>query len=116
MNTSLENEKKAVLERMSASRKNYRFRLADKDEQSQRAHANVFPRSRTFRFATRHPYYISIGLLAALSLLPRNSLSRAVKGGAALTAGLLGSSARTLLMRQVLPSVARSLRSSRNRL
>jgi len=42
-------------------------------------------------------------------------LRRAVKSGAVLAAGMLGSSAKTLVMRQVLPSMLRSLRSRSRR-
>ncbi|MBA4141629.1 MAG: hypothetical protein H0X43_01200 [Nitrosospira sp.] len=120
MSTSLEDERKALLERMSASRQNYRFRLIPaRDEENQHGTGNVyrdgkgdkFPRSRTFKFVTRHPYYTSLALLGVLSAFPSRSLSRAMKGGIALTAGILGSSARTLLVRQVLPSMVRSFRS-----
>lgn len=113
MSSALENEQKALLERMDASRKNYRAMFVHEDEHEQVHDTHAFPRSHTFKFITRHPYYVS-GALAALSLVSRGRLNRAVKGGLALTAGILGSSARTLMMRQVLPSVISSLR-SRNR-
>lgn len=112
MSTPLEYERRALLERMSASRRDYRARFLDEDEHLQAA-GDVFPRSRTFRFIARHPYYTSVGLFAALSALPSKSLSKAVKGGIALSAGVLGSSARALMMREVLPSVIQSFRSRR---
>jgi hypothetical protein len=114
MSTPLENERRALLERMNASRKDYRSKFVHtEDEYGPVVSTEMFPRSRTFKFIARHPYYTSLGLLAALSAVPSKSLSRAVKGGIAVTAGVLGSSARTLIMRQVLPSMMRSFRSRR---
>lgn len=114
MNNSLEDERKALLEQMSASRRTYRSKFMPADEQEQEDETYAFPRSHTFKFITRHPYYASAGLLAVLSMIPRGPLNKALKGGVALTVGILGSSARTLMMRQVLPSMMRSFR-SRNR-
>jgi hypothetical protein len=117
MSDELEQERNALLERMHASRNNYRSELVhteETEEPGRRATTDAFPRSQTFKFITRHPYSTSLGLLAALLVLPRKPLGRAVKGGIALAAGVLGNSAKTLMMRQVLPSVVRSLR-SRNR-
>jgi hypothetical protein len=111
MSGALEDERNALLERMHASRTTYRSELSHVEEQVEAAAADVFPRSETFRFVKRHPYYASLGLFAALSIMPRMPLRRAVKSGAVLAAGMLGSSAKTLVMRQVLPSMVRSLRS-----
>ncbi len=115
MSTSLEYEKKALLERMHASRREYRSRYGHEDEDArvQTTGDDVFPRSRTFRFIARHPYSISLGLLAVLAAVPSRSLSKAVKSGIALSSGVLGSSARTLVMREVLPAVIRPLNSRR---
>lgn len=117
MSTSLEYEKKALLERMHASRSEYRSRYGhedeDEDERTQSTGDDVFPRSRTFRFIARHPYSLSLGLLAVLAAMPSRSLSKAVKSGIALSSGVLGSSARTLVMREVLPVVIRSMNSRR---
>jgi len=113
MSTSLEYEKKALLERMHASRREYRSRYGHEDERTQATGDDVFPRSRTFRFIARHPYSISLGLLAVLAATPSRSLGKAVKSGIALSSGVLGSSARTLVMREVLPVVIRSLNSRR---
>jgi hypothetical protein len=113
MSTSLEYEKKALLERMHASRREYRSRYGHEDERMQATGDDVFPRSRTFRFIARHPYSISLGLLAVLAAVPSRSLSKAVKSGIALSSGMLGSSAKTLVMREVLPAVIRSLNSRR---
>jgi hypothetical protein len=115
MSTPLENERRALLERMNASREDYRSRFVHTEDEHHPAvrPTDVFPRSRTFKFIARHPYYASLGLLAAMSAVPSRSLSKAVKGGVAVTAGILGSSARTLLVRQVLPSMIRSFRSAR---
>lgn len=115
MSTPLENERDALLTRMDASRNSYRARLVKRERHPMVDDGGVFPRSRTFRFIARHPYYASMGMVAALALIPRRPLGRAVKGGIALTAGILGSSARTLVMRQILPSVLDSLGSRRHR-
>ena len=111
MSSELEQERNALLERMHASRNNYRSELVHTEEPGRTTTANEFPRSQTFKFLTRHPYSTSLGLLAALAFLPRKPLRRAVKGSIALAAGMLGNSAKTLMMRQVLPSVVRSFRS-----
>lgn len=113
MSTPLEDERNALLERMRDSRRYYRsvFIPADEHPGGDSDHAQAFPRSHTFKFLTRHPYSISLGLLAALSMMPRGRLNRAVKGGLAITAGILASGARALMMRQVLPSMIRSFRS-----
>lgn len=113
MSTSLEYERKALLERMRASRREYRSRYGHEDERMSAMGDDVFPRSRTFRFIARHPYYVSLGLVAVLSAVPSRSLSKAVKNGIALSTGVLGTSARTLMMREVLPAVIKSLRSRR---
>ena len=114
MSNSLENEKNALLARMDVSRSAYRSRYV-RAEKYQADDLGTFPRSRTFRFITRHPYYASIGVAAALGLIPRKPLGKVLRGSMALTAGILGSSARTLMMRQVLPSVLSSLGSRRRR-
>jgi hypothetical protein len=114
MSNELEQERNALLERMHASRNSYRSELVhteETEEPGRRSAIDAFPRSQTFKFVTRHPYSTSLGLLAALAVLPRKPLSRVVKGGIALAAGMLGSSAKTLIVRQVLPSVVGSLRS-----
>jgi hypothetical protein len=117
MSTPLEDEKNALLERMRASRRYYRsvFIPADEHQAGDSDYTRAFPRSHTFKFLTRHPYSASLGLLAALSMMPRGRLNRAVKGGLAITTGILGSSARALMMRQVLPSMIRSLQSRKRR-
>ncbi|MGH8684004.1 MAG: hypothetical protein ACREUM_01495 [Nitrosospira sp.] len=111
MSASLEEEKKALLERMHASRSAYRSRFMHADEGPRAHDAHAFPRSHTFKFLTRHPYSAAIGLMAALAIVPRGSLSKAVKGGVAVTAGVLGSKTRALMMRQLLPSMVHLLRS-----
>ena len=115
MSNSLENEKNALLARMDVSRCAYRSRYVRAEEYPQADDLGTFPRSRTFKFITRHPYYASIGVAAALGLIPRKPLGKVLRGSMALTAGILGSSARTLMMRQVLPSVLSSLGSRRRR-
>ena len=111
MSGALEDERNALLERMHASRKTYRSELTHAKEQVQVPIDDAFPRSETFKFIQRHPYYASLGLIAALSIMPRMRLRRAVKSGAALATGMLASSAKTLVMRHVLPSMVRTLRS-----
>ena len=113
MRSELEQERNALLERMHTSRNIYRSELAHPEEPGRTVTFDAFPRSRTFKFISRHPYSASLGLLAALAVLPRGPLSRAVKGGVALAGGMLTSSAKTLMMRQVLPSIVRSFRSRR---
>ncbi len=78
------------MERMHASRTTYRSELSHVEEQMDAPAADVFPRSETFKFVKRHPYYASLGLIAALSIMPRMRLRRAVKSGAALATGMLG--------------------------
>jgi hypothetical protein len=111
MSASLEDEKKALLDRMHASRNAYRsmFSHADEDVPADVSHA--FPRSHTFKFLTRHPYSAAVGLAAVLAIMPRGSLRRATRTGAAATAGLLGGKAKTLMIRQVLPSIVHLIRS-----
>jgi hypothetical protein len=111
MRRPLEDERNALLERMHASRTTYRSEFSHAEEQVDAPAADVFPRSETFKFVKRHPYYASLGLIAALSIMPRMPLRRAVKSGVALGAGMLASSAKTLVMRQLLPSMVRTLRS-----
>ena len=84
MRRPLEDERNALLERMHASRTTYRSELSHVEEQMDAPAADIFPRSETFRFVKRHPYYASLGLIAALSIMPRMRLRRAVKSGAAL--------------------------------
>ena len=114
MSRELEEERNALLERMHASRHSYRSELVHVEEPEHTTAVGAFPRSRTFKFIARHPYYASLGLLAALSVIPRKPLGRAVKGGIALTAGMLGNRAKDMMVRQLLPSAVHWLR-SRNR-
>ena len=113
MSASLEDEKKAILERMHASRRAYRSRFMPEPEDHPPAvqDPGAFPRSHTFKFLTRHPYSTATGLLATLALVPRGSLRKAVKGGAAVTAGLVGTKANAFVMRHLLPSLVHLLRS-----
>jgi hypothetical protein len=116
MSNSLEDERKAILERMSASRRNYRNMFALEDSQEHANEARAFPRSHTFKFITHHPYFASLAALAVVAILPRGSVKKAVKGSAAITtgiAGILGSPTRTSIITHVLPPVIRLLRSSK---
>jgi hypothetical protein len=65
MSDPLEDEKKALLERMHATRKAYRSRFVPADEDRHAKDAQAFPRSHTFRFLTRHPYSAALSVLAA---------------------------------------------------
>lgn len=111
MSTSLEDEKKVLLDRMHASRDAYRSTFSHPDENVPTHTLHAFPRSHTFKFLTRHPYSAALGLVAVLAITPRGSLRRATRTGATVTAGLLGGNARTLMIRQVLPSMVHLLRS-----
>lgn len=111
MSASLEDEKKALLDRMHASRDTYRSKFSHADKSIPSGTLHAYPRSHTFKFLTRHPYAAAVGLMAVLAIMPRGSLRRVAKGGAGVTAGLLGSQARTLMIRQVLPSMVHLLRS-----
>jgi hypothetical protein len=117
MSNPLEDERRAILERMSASRETYRdmFAREDSHEHEHVDEAHAFPRSRTFKFITCHPYYASLAALAAVAILPRGSVKKAVKGSAAVTAGILSSRAKTSMVTRVLPSVIRLLRSNKRR-
>jgi len=64
MSDALEDEKKALLERMHASRKAYRSRFTPAEEEYPVKDAQAFPRSHTFRFLTRHPYSAALSLIA----------------------------------------------------
>lgn len=115
MSNSLEDERRAILERMSASRESYRRRFAheDKHEHERADEAHAFPRSHTFKFITRHPYYTALTALAAVAMLPKGSVRKAVKGSAAVTAGILSSRTKTSLITRVLPSMIRMIRSGK---
>jgi len=110
MSDSLEEEKKMLLERMHASRSAYRSRFIHAAEDSPPPEAHAFPRSHTFKFLTQHPYSAALGLVAAWAVMPRHSLSRAAKGGAAVTAGILGRKTRTLIVRHLLPVMVHMIR------
>jgi hypothetical protein len=113
MSDDLEEEKKALLKRMQASRRAYRARFAHEEELP--PEEDAFPRSHTFRFLTRHPCTTALGVLAALAVVPRRSLGRAVKGGAALAARALGRETKTLMVRHLLPAAAHWVRSNKRR-
>lgn len=116
MSSSLEDEQKAILERMSVSRGNYRRMFAhEEDSHRQADDAHTFPRSHTFKFLTRHPYYAALAALAAVALMPRGSLKKTVKGSAAVTAGVLGNGMKTVMMRRILPIAIHLLRSNKRR-
>ena len=122
MSTPLEEERRALLERMRASRANYRSRFPDEpgsQAQPQRQHLHApsppnehaFPRSHTFRLITRHPYVTALAASALIAAIPGGAVKKAVKGGAVLTAGMIGSQARILMARELLPSMIHLIRS-----
>ena len=86
MNHSLEEERKAILERMDASRRSLRQMLSDEEEHKHPFAANTFPRSHTFKFLIRHPYLVGLAVVAVVAALPRGLLKKAAKGSAAVTA------------------------------
>jgi hypothetical protein len=108
---SPEAERRALLERMHASRAVWRSRLTLTELAAR--DTGAFPRSRTFRFLTKHPYAAASGLLAMGSILPKGSLTRVARGGAALAAGVFGSKTGKLVLRQLLPPMMSLLRSRR---
>jgi hypothetical protein len=124
MSTPLEEERRALLERMRASRENYRSRFPD--EPSSQAHYkphhqhlhdpsppndHAFPRSHTFRLITRHPYVTALAASALIAAIPGGAVKKAVKGSAVFAAGMIGSQARILMARELLPSMIRLIRS-----
>ncbi len=114
MSNSLEDERKAILERMSASRRNYRLMSAHEENSHRQADdTHAFPRSHTFKFLTRHPYYAALAALAIVAALPRRSLKKTVKGSAAVTAGILSDGMKTVMMRRILPIAIQLLRSNK---
>ncbi|HEX8874669.1 MAG TPA: hypothetical protein VF780_08575 [Nitrosospira sp.] len=113
MSSALEDERKAILERMSASRENYRLMFTHDDNRRQANDTHAFPRSHTFKFLTRHPYYAALAALTVVAVMPRGSLKKTVKGGAAVTAGVLGNRMKTIMMRNVLPTAVYLLRSNK---
>jgi len=118
MSNSLEDERKAILERMSASRRNYWHMFAHEDSHEHANEAHAFPRSHTFKFLIRHPYSATLAALAAVAVLPRGSVRKAVKGSAAIAAGMagiLGSRTKTSMITRILPPVIRLLRSNKRR-
>jgi hypothetical protein len=114
MKGSLEEERMAILERMDATRRNYRrrFDVENENEKENRppSVANTFPRSHTFKFVTRHPYFTSLAVLALIAAMPHGSLKKAAKGGAALTAGILRSQVKASVINSILPSVMHMMR------
>lgn len=68
MSDALEDEKRALLERMRASRSAYRSRFIHADE-DHHVDTRSFPRSHTFKFLTRHPYSAVLSLPAIVRLL-----------------------------------------------
>jgi hypothetical protein len=111
MNHSLEEERKAILERMDASRRSLRQMLSDEEEHKRPFAANTFPRSHTFKFLTRHPYLVGLAVVAVVAALPRGSLKKAAKGSAAVTAGMLRHQMKASVINRILPSMLHLMRS-----
>jgi hypothetical protein len=116
MRISLEEERKAILERMDTSRRTYRqmFGHEREPEHEHPSEPGTFPRSHTFKFITHHPYVTSLAALALIAALPRGALKKAAKGGAAVTAGVLRKSVKASVINHVLPSVFHLIRSRRS--
>jgi hypothetical protein len=121
MSTPLEEERRALLARMQASREVYRSRFPSKTHtEIQDPHVPppltrepAFPRSHTFRFIGQHPYAAAVVASALIAAIPGGAVKKAVKGGAVFAAGIIGSQARTLLVRELLPSIIHLTCSSR---
>jgi hypothetical protein len=123
MSAPLEEERRALLKRMHASRKVYRSRFPS-ETHPEPEHAQVrpdpsppsthaFPRSHTFRFMQRHPYAAALTAGALVAAIPGGVVKKAVKGSAVFAAGMIGSQARTLMVRELLPSIIRLMRSKK---
>jgi hypothetical protein len=121
MSTPLEEERRALLARMQASRKDYRSRFpADMHHEPQQPHLSsastppaeqAFPRSHTFRFVQRHPYVAALAAGALIAAIPGGAVKKAVKGSVVFAAGMIGSQARTLIARELLPWMVHLMRS-----
>jgi hypothetical protein len=113
MNNSLEEERRAILEQMDASRRSLRQMFSDKEEHQHPSADNTFPRSHTFKFLIRHPYLVGLAVVAVVAALPRGLLKKAAKGSAAITAGMLRHEMKGSLINHLLPSVLHLMRSGK---
>jgi hypothetical protein len=121
MSTLLEEERRALLARMHASREVYRSRFPSHTHPEPNhphapnapplSHEHAFPRSHTFRFIGRHPYATALAAGALLAAIPGGTVTKALKGSAVFAAGIIGSQARTLMARELLPSIIHLMRS-----
>lgn len=120
MSTSLEEERRALLARMHASREVYRSRFPEMLPESKHPHApaapalpheHAFPRSHTFRFIERHPYATALAASALVAAIPGGAVTKALKGSVVFAAGIIGSQAKMLMAREVLPSIIHLMRS-----
>jgi hypothetical protein len=120
MSTPLEEERRALLARMHASREVYRSRFPSQTHPepdpphataSTLSHEHPFPRSHTFRFIGRHPYATALAASALIGAIPGGAVKKALKGSAVFAAGIIGSQAKTLMARELLPSIVQLVRS-----
>jgi hypothetical protein len=121
MSTPLEEERRALLARMHASREVYRSRFPSQTPPEPNpphataapplTHEHPFPRSHTFRFIGRHPYATALAASALVAAIPGGAVTKALKGSAVFAAGIIGSQAKTLMAREVLPSIIHLMRS-----
>lgn len=119
MSTPLEEERRALLARMQASREICRSRFPPQtppeqfhDPAASPLHSEQpFPRSHTFRFMQRHPYAAALAAGVLIAAIPGGAVKKAAKGSAVFAAGMIGSQARTLMLRELLPSMIRLMHS-----
>lgn len=111
MSSSLEEQKKILLDRMEENRRNYRNNFIQPVSGTENSTAlsdnsGTFPRSHTFKLLTHHPYLIGIALIAALAV-SRGSLKNVLKKNLAFSADMLRSKVRMLIV----PVIIRLFRS-----
>ena len=111
MLSSLEEQKKILLDRMEENRRNYQNNLIQQLSVAEglaveSSNSGGFPRSHTFKFLTHHPYLIGIALIAALAV-SRGSLRNILKKNLAFGAGILTSKVKMLIV----PVIIRLFRS-----
>ena len=111
MLSSLEEQKKILLDRMEENRRNYQNNLIQQLSVAEglaveSSNSGGFPRSHTFKLLTHHPYLIGIALIAALAV-SRGSLKNILKKNLAFGAGILTSKVKMLIV----PVIIRLFRS-----
>ncbi|RFC35909.1 MAG: hypothetical protein DID92_2727743831 [Candidatus Nitrotoga sp. SPKER] len=111
MSSSLEEQRKILLDRMEESRRNYRNNFIQQFSSTEistavSGNSGAFPRSHTFKLLTQHPYLIGVVLIAALAV-SRGSLRNVLKKNLACTKNMLISKVKML----VVPAIIRLFRS-----